>query len=153
MLCVLTYIDCNSFIPVSAVASTLTISCDNVIDALYLDGVLTSVDNPTDWRQVGYVDVPAGTNTIAVQCTDRGVIAGLMASSTSGLITDGSGSWRCTSTLETDWMNPSFDDSHWPTALVKGNNGASPWVRLGSSEHDRSQVDLVLFAHLFYCLL
>ena len=85
------------------------------------------VDNSAGWGQVGYVDGPAGTNTIAVQCTDRGVIAVLMASSTSGLITDGSGSWWCTSTLETDWMNPSFDDSHWATALVKGNNGASPW--------------------------
>ena len=101
-----------------------------MIDALYLDGQPINVDNPTDWRQVGYVDVPAGTNTIAVQCTDEGVIAGLMASSTSGLITDGSGSWRCTSTMEAGWMNPSFDDSHWQTAVVNGDNGAFPWLYL-----------------------
>ena len=135
-LCVQKYNDRNSFIPILAVASqqtttgipsTLTISCDNVIDALYLDGQQTSVDNPTDWRQVGHVDVPAGTNTVAVQCTDHGVVYGLIASSSSGLVTDGSGSWRCTSTLETDWLNPGFDDSLWPTAVVKGDNDGISW--------------------------
>ena len=98
-----------------------------MVDALYLDGQQTSVDNSADWGQVGQVDVPAGTNTVAVQCTDQGFVYGLMAASTSGLITDGSGSWRCTSSPEEDWMTESFDDSHWPTAVVKGNNGGSPW--------------------------
>ena len=120
-----THNDCNSYIPIAG-DSTLTISCDDVIDALYLDGVLTSVANPADWTQVGSVNVPAGTNKIAVKCTDTGVSPGLMASSTWGLITDGSGSWRCTNTLEAGWMTESFSDYHWPTALVKGNNGDSP---------------------------
>ena len=99
-----------------------------MIDALYLDGQQTSVDNPTVWTKVGYVDVPAGTNTIAVKCTDHGGEYGLIASSSSGFVTDGSGSWRCTSTLEADWMNPGFDDSLWPTAVVNGDNDGIQWV-------------------------
>ena len=53
-------------------------------------------------------------------------IAGILASvgdehATDVLVTD-SRSWKCTTNNEADWMQPTFDDSSWPAAVVSYPN-------------------------------
>ena len=38
--------------------------------------------------------------------------------------------WKCTpkdDTLPANWMEEGFDDSHWPFAVSRGQNGVWPW--------------------------
>ena len=59
---------------------------------------------------------------------------GALASSNTGLVTDGT--WRCRDNddiLEVGWYLGSFDDSHWPAALELGiNDGGLPWGTITS---------------------
>lgn len=39
-------------------------------------------------------------------------------------------SWQCTTTLYADWMQPSFNDASWPSAVfVQPNSPSNPYHR------------------------
>ena len=115
-------------------APILCITVDNVIASLYFNGVAQTIPaNGNDWTQTKCFPLPTFPVQIAVQCTDSGVQAGLLASVTGDiLLTDGS--WKCTKTLYPNWMSTNYSASAWPGAYVIGLNGLSPWdVRPGIS--------------------
>ena len=72
-------------------AERLTISCDNIVDAVYADGQQMALNSgvATNWRKVDYINLPAGASTLAVKCSDHGVIPGVMASTSGGVVTEG----------------------------------------------------------------
>ena len=80
------------------------ITCDNEIKEVYVGGQsvnVSSIDNAVNWRSTGTVSLPAGTTSIAVKCWDYGVIAGILASSTNGILTNDT--WKCSATMEENW--------------------------------------------------
>lgn len=56
-----------------SVNTRVTITADNKINELYVNGVEASVDNPNDWQKVGVIDVKRGPAVIAVKASDSGV--------------------------------------------------------------------------------
>ena len=61
----------------------------------------------------------------AVQHNDGGSAAGILASTSTGVVSDAS--WKCSTVYQTGWHRASFDDSAWSYAHVKGTNGGAPW--------------------------
>ena len=57
---------------------------------------------------------------LAIHGTNTGGPAGILASTTTGTITDSS--WKCSSVSETNWTDDNFDDSHWSYAVAQGQN-------------------------------
>ena len=106
---------------------TLTLSCDDFVDELYVDDRRYSVDNQGIWDKTATIVVPAGSRTLAIRCTDYGGVSGVMVATSNGLIT-GNGKWRCTDNYHHNWMKMGYYDKSWPRAVVKGNNGGSPWT-------------------------
>ena len=51
----------------------MTITADNKINELYVNGVLTPVDNPDNWQNVGVFYVTEEPAVIAVKASDSGV--------------------------------------------------------------------------------
>ena len=51
----------------------VTITADNNINELYVNGVITPVDNPDNWQKVGVFYVNSEPAVIAVKASDSGV--------------------------------------------------------------------------------
>ena len=54
------------------------------------------------------------TSTFSFKGTDANGDEGILASTSTGIVTDTS--WKCTTILEDDWTSCFFDDSHWRCA-------------------------------------
>jgi len=97
--------------------------CDNTME-VFLDGVKYTDDAMKDYLTTSKVSIPPHTDVIAISCKDTGGNEGILASTSAGIVTDGS--WKCSSVKEDNWMMPDFDDSEWNNAdISRGTNVAT----------------------------
>jgi len=91
---------------------------------VYFDGVEylfgDSVGNKLNWNLQDTILADFMPSVIAVYAYSSSNL-GVLASDSAGLVTNTS--WKCTRNVYADWMLTSFDDSAWPTPLVKKING------------------------------
>jgi len=88
---------------------------------LFLDGVKYTDAAMKDNLKTSEVSIPPHTEVIAIYGKDLGGAEGILASTTTGIVTDGS--WKCSSVKEDNWMMPDFDDSAWNNAdISRGAN-------------------------------
>ena len=67
-----------------------------------------------------------------IKGTDNGGGEGILASASTGIITDTS--WKCTTMLEDDWTNCFFNDAHWHSARqVRGPSPRTPNISSSAS--------------------
>ena len=96
---------------------------------VFLDGVKYTDAAMKNWEKTSEVSIPPHTEVIAISCKDTGGGEGIVASTTTGIVTDGS--WKCSSVKEDNWMMSDFDDSAWNNAdISRGTNIAPkqhPW--------------------------
>jgi len=113
--------------PLPCPSRKLTITVDNTM-RLYIDGTeKTGLVNANDWTKADTVDLPWTARVIAVQGTDVGAVAGILASTDDGsILTDSS--WKCTNVYYEGWQLVDFDDSCWPSAHVIALHQTSPWT-------------------------
>jgi len=108
------------------------VTCDNVVESVYVDGVEQTLGGGAgDWAQTSHVTVTAGSQTVAIKCTDEGGIAALLASvridDDKEIISDAS--WSCSNVYEEGWTENDFveDPVNWKKAIPQKQNGALPW--------------------------
>ena len=104
---------------------TLTATGDDKM-AVYVDGVRAtpSSDNENEWTESSDYPLNACNSLIAISCQDVGGIGGILASTTSGMMTDNT--WRCTDELETGWETVGFTESDaWGPANAYDTNDAN----------------------------
>ena len=92
------------------------VTVDNEME-FYLDGAKITDDAMKTWNSVSTITYPLNTRVIAIYGRNTGGPKGILASTTTGIVTDGS--WRCSNELMDGWMNPGFDDTAWPLAEIK----------------------------------
>jgi len=92
---------------------SLFVTCDNEME-LFLDGVKYTDTAMTEFLKTSKVSIPPHTEVIAIYCKDLGRGEGVLGSTTTGIVTDGS--WKCSSVKEDNWMMSDFDDSAWNNA-------------------------------------
>jgi hypothetical protein len=125
-LCLVVFVSLAAFVAANYV--DLTITVDNTLEELYIDGVqipIGALPNRLDWPSVDVVSIPRTTQVVAVFGSDAGVIAGILASAAGDLLLT-NGSWKCvdkdnvpaSSTPSLAWSMPDYDDSEWPAASV-----------------------------------
>jgi len=108
---------------------SLFATCDDRME-VFFDGVKYTDAAMSKWDNTSEVSIPPHTEVIAISCRDTGHWEGIVASTTTGIVTDGS--WKCSSVKENNWMMSDFDDSAWNNAdLSRGTNGA-PKLHKGS---------------------
>ena len=102
---------------------TLNITCDDVV-YVYNDGdVVLSARNVRDAHTVRLVDACV----LAVKAVDIGGGAGMLASTSTGLVTDAS--WKCSGGVEqTGWHLDDFDDAAWSQARLIAANDGTFWM-------------------------
>lgn len=111
----------------------LVITVDNQLD-LFIDGNLVpDIPNAHNWRKTDTVKIPAMAQVIAVKGTNTACNAGILASG-ANFISDTS--WKCTNDYSAGWESVSFDDSHWPPAVVYAKNGFAHWSLLSDINDD-----------------
>jgi hypothetical protein len=106
-------------------AVNLTITVDDSLLALYIDGVRVpqfKLPNADKWGAVDVIEISATTRVIAVSGKDVGRVIACILAEVSGdrLVTDTS--WKCTTRAPSTWMKPDYDDSHWPAAIQASTN-------------------------------
>ena len=62
--------------------------------------------------------------TFHFEGTDTGGLEAIIASTSTGIVTDTS--WKCTTTEEDDWTRCFFNDDHWPNAREARSAGSRP---------------------------
>jgi len=92
---------------------SLFATCDNEME-VFLDGVKYTDAAMKDYQKTSKVSIPRNTHVIAIYGKDWGGAEGIIASTTTGIVTDGS--WKCSSVKEDNWIMPDFDDSAWNNA-------------------------------------
>ena len=98
---------------------TLAIACDDA-SYVYHDGdVVLSADG---WRIAHTVNLDDAC-VLAVKAVDINSKIGLLASTSTGLMTDAS--WKCSGVEQTGWHLPGFDDAAWSQARVIATNDGS----------------------------
>ncbi len=123
-------------------SAEVIITADNLF-ALYVNGRIAGESEVSNdaWRhpqrfEISSLLVP-GRNLLAVEAVNTlpgpaGLIATIQVRPKGGeavsLATDAA--WKCASTLQTDWQQPSFDDQKWPAAQVVGQFGDAPWGKV-----------------------
>ena len=98
---------------------TLTISGDDEF-YVYHDGSV--VHSSWQWWLAHTVRLD-GACVLAVQTVNGANLAGLLASTSTGVVTDAS--WKCSSVEQTGWHLPGFDDAAWSQARVIATNDGS----------------------------
>ena len=94
--------------------------CDDILK-VYLDGVLT-LENK-DWPHAHTIPVPSGTKVVGLECQDLSTPGGghgIVASTASGIVTDGS--WSCSSKNVQGWAEPGFIDTNADFSPAKSGN-------------------------------
>ena len=110
-----------SHTPSSPGTVALAITVDNAVDVYHNREIVYSNG---DWRvsDVITLDNPC---VLAFRAVDYGVIPGILASTSTGVVTDET--WKCSTVEQTGWYLYDFDDSAWDNARVVDSHGASPW--------------------------
>lgn len=103
----------------------MTATCDNKMK-VYFDGVLQAAPSAelNNWPQSSKFRVPIGTKVVGIECDDVGVVGGILASFSTGMVTDDT--WQCSSRFSPSWASFSFA-GNWPSAHKIGKHGMSPW--------------------------
>jgi hypothetical protein len=128
----------------------LTITVDNTLQDLYIDGARipdSALPNRLDWRYTDVVSIPTTTQVVAVYGGDYGVVAGILASVTGDLLLT-NGSWKCanadqmpsSSTPQFSWFQPDYDDSQWPAAAVILTNPNNIHGNLAAISHNANWI-------------
>jgi hypothetical protein len=107
-------------------AGEVTVTADNTYE-VFVNGV--SVGSGSDWYTAGNYVVGLTTgDVVGIHATDTGGIAGLLAELTwvgGSAVSDGT--WKVSTTLETDWATKTFNDVGWDGATEWGVYGVAPW--------------------------
>ena len=75
---------------------------------------------------------------LAIQAEDIGTLAGILASTSTGVVTDAS--WKCSGGVEqTGWHLAGFDDASWSQARVVAPNDGSVWFTAVSGFNPAAQ--------------
>jgi len=108
----------------------ITITADNVYK-LYVNGYY--IAEADGWSDAETYEIPTigGTNLIAIQATDRGGEAAILAEIEFGnelFVTNEN--WKITTSEEAGWETLSFEDALWESATSYGLHGsAEPWAK------------------------
>ena len=123
ILCSMLSRTCLCFVTRASSSGTvaLAITVDNAVDVYHNREIVYSNG---DWRvsDVITLDNPC---VLAFRAVDYGVIPGILASTSTGVVTDET--WKCSTVEQTGWYLYDFDDSAWDNARVVDSHGASPW--------------------------
>lgn len=115
--------------------TTMTITCDNKCNRVYIDGVrVTPLSNPRrmgNWRKTNQFSLPAGSKLLAIWGISDTDTMGVLISMDDGVVSDES--WELTATKVKKWHTSDLcrDDSLWGPATVVGQNGDDPWGPMG----------------------
>merc|ERR1711962_1584226 len=104
-------------------AESLFTTCDNEME-VFLDGVKYMDAEMKEWKNTSKVSIPPHTDVIAIYGKNTGGPEGIIASTSTGIVTDGS--WKCSSVKEDNWMMPNFDDSAWNNADISRGTNIAP---------------------------
>ena len=89
---------------------------------LFADGVSLG----RDWMSPTTYVIPRDTRVISVEGIDKGSFFGILGSFSNGMVTDAS--WKCIPRIKyPGWNSPDFDDSNWPAAVERANQGDKPF--------------------------
>ncbi len=102
---------------------------------LFVNGQQVASDS--FWQRISQYDlrpyVHPGVNTIAIKAYNIASPSGMTAAIHT-TFADGTqnhqytgADWACSSTLEEDWSEPTFDDGNWVKPAVVGDAGSAPW--------------------------
>ena len=117
---------------------TIRIATDDTGTA-YVDGRL--LFTIAKCREAVSATVKDDIKVIAVQVINYAIDIGLMAMTSSGVVSDTN--WKCTSTQPAlGWNSPDFDDSKWPQAISYFRNDGSSY-----SEPNIRMYDFPINAH------
>ena len=89
--------------------SVLTISADNTIEDLYIDGVrVNELPQSDNWRLVDTVVVKSWVRVIAVRASNNITTspAGLVASDSLGRVRTDAATWKCHNVSVDGWSTP-----------------------------------------------
>ena len=89
---------------------------------IFADGVSLGRDN--NWFSPTNYVIPVDTRVISVEGIDKRGFFGILGSFSNGMITNAS--WKCDSVKYPGWNSPDFDDSNWPAAVERANQGDKP---------------------------
>jgi len=105
---------------------SLRATCDNVMK-VYFDGALQhETAGMRDWTVTSYLNIPANTRVLAIECKNLGAQEGILASTTTGLKTDSS--WLCSRIQVGGWYLPNFvPTSDFDSPNREGTNSVAPW--------------------------
>ena len=101
-------------------------TCDNEMK-VYFDGVLQpETAGMRDWTVTSYLNIPANTRVLAIECKNLRGGEGILASTTTGLKTDSS--WLCSRIQVGGWYLPNFvPTSDFDSPNREGTNSVAPW--------------------------
>ena len=108
----------------------ITVTADDHVYVYDVDGSILL--SSSGWWNTETVTYDADPCVLALKAVDYGEGGGLLASTSTGVVTDDS--WKCSTSLTLDWYQASFDDSGWDDARFITVHGSGPWgVRSGIS--------------------
>ena len=82
-----------------------------------------------EWAKTSEVSIPPHTDVIAIYGKNWDGPEGIVASTTTGIVTDGS--WKCSSVKEDYWEMSDFDDSAWNNADISRGTNVAPNMHKG----------------------
>ena len=107
----------------SVLVTSLAIAADDVVHVYNANGHVVLTNN--QWWQAQTTTLQSNTCVLTVSAVDGGVLAGILAETSTGVVTDAS--WKCSMVYSWNWYYPWFDDSDWDNARVIGRNGDGTW--------------------------
>ena len=116
---------------ISTTTNEIKVTADNAY-TLYVNG--SEIGSGNNWKSVKTYEFPLKYgDTIAIEATDYGWIAGLIAEITYNdktIVTDST--WKCSIYKEDNWSQPGFDDSSWNQAIEHTINSGWPWGKINN---------------------
>ena len=98
----------------------ITVTADDHVYVYDVDGSILL--SSSGWWNTETVTYDADPCVLALKAVDYGEGGGLLASTSTGVVTDDS--WKCSRTYHGHyWYHPSFDDSSWSNARIIASNG------------------------------
>ena len=114
---------------ISAIVPRLAVAADDVAYVYDVNGQIVLISSGRGQAQT--VTLQSGTCLLAMLVQNSIGQAGLLAETSTGVVTDAS--WKCSRTFGHYWYYPSFDDSSWPNARIVATNGNGGWHATGIS--------------------
>ena len=124
---------------------TLTISGDDEF-YVYHDGSV--VHSSWQWWVAHTVRLDDAC-VLAVQTVNTANLAGLLASTSTGVVTDAS--WKCSSVEQTGWHLDDFDDAAWSQARVISANDGWDWPLVPQINSAAQWIWSQDNSHIAYC--